>query len=339
MEVGLLIKQRLSELKLEQRDLAVAAQVTESYISQLLSRKKLPPAPSRTDIYEKIERFLKLRHGKLAELAQHQRNEGVKKVAAAEPVPLLKDVRELILQKCVAGKQKQVQGIFETHPFGDMERLVTQKLLDVVKKGAKDELDNEEWLRSVAHLAGRSYEGLRVSILEFLDTDVFSVSKEHCSSFLEPLIETWDIDLATFGLEIVLNRRLISGHAKRVEFVEKEVERKDEEPGLKKFLKFEGIRADITEDEIEFLRKLRFKDRQPTALYYYRELQNIRDPLHFRTAVSRKNPRKAAGQSQPRGSTAPMQRFSDARGIEKQLQMERRKGAIRRWDGDQGSRN
>ena len=54
MEVGLLIKQKLSELKLEQRDLAVAAQVTESYISQLLSRKKLPPAPSRTDIYEKI---------------------------------------------------------------------------------------------------------------------------------------------------------------------------------------------------------------------------------------------------------------------------------------------
>ncbi len=340
MDVGLVIKQRLSELKLEQRDLAVAAQVTESYISQLLSRKKLPPAPSRTDIYDKIERFLKLRRGKLAELAQHQRNEGVKKAAAAEPVPLFKDVRELILQKCVAGKERQVRAIFETHPFGDMERLVTQKLLDVVKKGAKDELDNEEWLRSVAHLAGRSYEGLRVSILEFLDTDVFNVSKEHCSSFLEPLIETWDIDLATFGLEIVLNRRLISGHAKKVEFVEKEVERTNEEPGLKKFLKFEGVRADITEDEIEFLRKLRFKDRQPTALYYYRELQNIRDPLHFRAAVgNRKDSRKTAGQSQPRGSLVPMQRFGDARGIEKQLQMERRKGAIRRWDGDSGSRN
>jgi hypothetical protein len=28
---------------------------------------------------------------------------------------------------------------------------------------------------------------------------------------------------------------------------------------------------------------LRFEDeRQPTALYYYRELQNLRDPLHFR---------------------------------------------------------
>ena len=339
MEVGLLIKQKLSELKLEQRDLAVAAEVTESYISQLLSRKKLPPAPSRTDIYEKIERFLKLRRGKLAELAEHQRKEGIKKILAAEPVPLFEDVRELILEKCVPAKVREVRAIFETHPFGDMERLVTQKLLDMVKKGAKDELDNEAWLRSVAHLAGRSYEGLRVSILEFLDTDVFSVSKEHCSSFLEPLIESWDIDLATFGLEIVLNRRLISGHAKRVEFVEKEVERADDEPGLKKFLKFEGVRAHITEDEIQFLRKLRFTDRQPTALYYYRELQNLRDPLHFRTSGNRKSSRKTPGQSQPFGSIAPMQRFGDARGIEKQLQMERRKGAIRRWDGARGSRN
>ncbi len=339
MEIGLLIKQKLSELKLEQRDLAVAAQVTESYISQLLSRKKLPPAPNRTDIYEKIERFLKLRRGKLAELAEHQRKEGAKKILGVEPVPLFKDVRELILEKCVPGKVNEVRAVFETHPFGDMERLVTQKLLDVVKKGAKDELDNEEWLRTVAHLAGRSYEGLRVSILEFLDTDVFSISKEHCSLFLEPLIESWDIDLATFGLEIVLNRRLISGHAKKVEFVEKEVDRTKEEPGLKKFLKFEGVRADITEDEIEFLRKLRFKDRQPTALYYYRELQNLRDPLHFRTSVNRKSLRKTPGQSQPLGSVAPMQRFSDARGIEKQLQMERRKGAIRRWDGERGSRN
>jgi hypothetical protein len=138
----------------------------------------------------------------------------------------------------------------------------------------------------------------------------------------------------------VLNRRLISGHAQRVEFVEKEVERTNEEPGLKKFLKFEGVRANITEDEMEFLRKLRFKDRQPTALYYYRELQSLRDPLHFRSAAgNRKNSRKTLGQSQPLGSMAPMQRFSDARGIEKQLQMERRKGAIRRWDGARGSRN
>ena len=183
--------------------------------------------------------------------------------------------------------------------------------------------------------------GIAVGILEFLDTDVFSVSPEHCASFLEPLIERWDIDIATFGLEIVLNRRLISGHAKRVEFVEKEAEQTVEEPGLKKFLKFEVVRADITGDEIEFLRKLRFKGKQPTALYYYRELQNLRDPLHFRTPSTRRgaNAKKNLGRSQPLGSVAPLHQFRDARRIEKQLQADGRKGAIRRWDVDRGSRN
>ena len=46
MDVCLAIKQRLEKLGLEQRDLA-AAEVTESYISQLLTRKKSPPALNR----------------------------------------------------------------------------------------------------------------------------------------------------------------------------------------------------------------------------------------------------------------------------------------------------
>jgi hypothetical protein len=50
VDVPLLIRQRLSELGLDQKDLAAATQVTESYISQLLARKKAPPAPGRTDI-------------------------------------------------------------------------------------------------------------------------------------------------------------------------------------------------------------------------------------------------------------------------------------------------
>jgi transcriptional regulator with XRE-family HTH domain len=73
VEVSLVIKQRLKELGLEQQDLASAAQVTESYISQLLTREKAPPAPDRTDIYEKIGKFLKLPNGELAKLAGLQR--------------------------------------------------------------------------------------------------------------------------------------------------------------------------------------------------------------------------------------------------------------------------
>lgn len=42
MDISLVIKHRLEELGLDQRDLAGAAQVTESYISQLLTRNPRP---------------------------------------------------------------------------------------------------------------------------------------------------------------------------------------------------------------------------------------------------------------------------------------------------------
>lgn len=42
MDVCLVIKQRLEQLGFDQKGLAVATEVTESYISQLLTRKKLP---------------------------------------------------------------------------------------------------------------------------------------------------------------------------------------------------------------------------------------------------------------------------------------------------------
>ena len=282
MDVGLLIRQRLSELGLDQKDLAAAAEVTESYVSQLLTRKKMPPAPERTDIYEKMSRALKLPAGRLSTLADLQRKDHLKRSLSSPPAPLFKEVRALILQKCSPARQDQVRAAFEKQPFGELERLVTQMLLDVVKTVAKQELENENWLHRVARLSGRSYEDMRVIVLEFLDTDIFNVSVENCVSFLDPLIESWDIDLATFGMEIVLNRRLAPGYAKRFEFVEREADQPlQEEPGLKEFLRDPRLSGDVTREEIEFLRSLRFVRRRPTSLYYYRELQNLRDRLLF----------------------------------------------------------
>ncbi len=175
--------------------------------------------------------------------------------------------------------------MFEKEPFGIIERFVTQKLLDVVKRVTKEELDDEQWLRLVARLTDRSYEQMRVIVLEFLEADIFNVSVENCITFLDPLIESWDIDFATFGMEIVLNRHMAPGHPKRFEFVEREHSPQvDEEPGLQAFLQDPSLRGDATAEEIEFLRKLRFTRTRPTPLYYYRELQNLRDPLHFRRA-------------------------------------------------------
>ncbi len=284
MDVCLVIKERLEQLGFEQKELAAAAEVTESYISQLLTRKKLPPAPDRTDIYEKMGKFLKLSSGKLAKLAELQRREELKRDFEDPPAPLFHEARELVLRKCRPEKQQEVRAIFEKQPFGELERLVTQKLLDVVKRVAREELRSEKWLHSVARLSGRSYKQMRVMILEFLDTDVFHLSVENCVSFLDPLIESWDIDLSAFGMEIVLNRRLAPGHSRRFEFVERELDQPfGGEPGLNAFLKDAPLSGNVTQEEIDFLKQLRFRGKRPTPLYYYRELQNLRDPLHFRT--------------------------------------------------------
>ena len=284
MDVSLVIKQRLEEFGLEQRDLARAAQVTESYISQLLTRRRVPPAPGRTDIYEKMDKFLKLPRGELARVADRQRKEGLKRELGEQPVPLFQEVRALILRKCKPERERHIRAVFEKEPFGELERLVTRTLLDVVKGVAKEELENDYWLRMVAELSRRSFEETRVIVLEFLDTDIFHLSGEHCVSFLDPLIESWDINLTTFALDIVLNPSVVSGHVKRFQFIEREAdEPMVDETGMREFLQDPALSGSATQEELAFLKRLRFKGRQPTALYYYRELQNLRDPLHFRT--------------------------------------------------------
>ncbi|HXV87096.1 MAG TPA: helix-turn-helix transcriptional regulator [Gemmatimonadales bacterium] len=284
MDLAFVVSRRLEELGLDQRDLARAARVTESYISQLLTRKKAPPAPNRTDIYGKMDRALKLPPGELAKVADLQRKDRLKEQLGDQPKPFFEEVRALILQKCHPDRRQPIRAIFERQPFGELERLVTQALLDVVKDVVRDELENERWLRTVARLSRRSYEEMRVSVLEFLDTDVFQVSVENSVTFLDPLIQSWDMDLGAFDLDIVLNRKMVANHERRFEFTEiRAAQPLADGPGLKAFLQDRMLSGSATDEEIEFLRSLKFNGKQPTPIYYYRELQNLRDPLHFRT--------------------------------------------------------
>jgi hypothetical protein len=293
-----MIRKRLRDLSLEQKDLAAAAQVTESYVSHLLTRKKLPPAPDRTDIYSKMETVLEMPRGSLSELAELERREDLKRQLASPLPPLLKELRDLVLRKCAPAQEVEMRAIFEREPFGELEHLVTQKLLDLAKRVVREDLENENWLRLVARLSGREYEEMRVVGLEFLDTDLFNVSVGDCLAFLGPLVDSWEMDLSTFSLTVHLNRRLVPDSVRRFEFIEKDGERSpEEEAGFEEFLKDRSLSGDASEEEVDFLRQLRIRGRLPTALYYYRELQNLRDPVHFRNSRkgSSGTPRKVAG--------------------------------------------
>jgi transcriptional regulator with XRE-family HTH domain len=240
MDVALVIRQRLDELGLDQRDLAGAAGVTESYVSQLLTHKKSPPAPERTDIYDRMDRFLKLPAGELARVAEaHLKEE--RKRRLGEVAPLFPELRELILRKCTPGQFEAVRAIIEGQSFGELERLVVQTLLQIT------------------HVGG----------------DALHVTPKQRAR-LDAIIAVWEWDPATFAVAVSLK----TGEHKRFEYVERG--NGDQEKGLAEFLREPLLSGAATAEELAFLKSLRFKDRRPTALYYYRELQNLRDPLHFR---------------------------------------------------------
>jgi len=282
MDIAELIKSRLQKLEYDQKALAAAIQVTPSFVSQLLKKKKSPPSPSRTDIYRKMEKFLKLPDGDLSKLADLQLKQELKRRVDFPPVPLFGQVREQILRKCVPGRRREIQQIFEKEPFGEIERIVTQKLLDVSKEITKKGWSNENWLRLAARANRKSYEEMRVIVLDFLDADIFSLSIQNAHYFLGSLIRSWDIDLVTFEMSIVLRFKKGDDRLKRFAFVEVGSVPLVEEPGLRIFLNDSTLTNNITEEEVTFLKQLKFREKRPNAFYYYRELQNLRDPLHFR---------------------------------------------------------
>jgi hypothetical protein len=120
-------------------------------------------------------------------------------------------------------------------------------------------------------------------VLEFLDANVFLVSSESCVAFLDPLVEGWSVDLESLRLDILLNPRLVENAHRVFTFAEGEPTAGSAwQPALAEFLKEPQFENPVTEEEARLLRCHRFGERRPTTLYYYRALQNLRDPLHFR---------------------------------------------------------
>ena len=86
------------------------------------------------------------------------------------------------------------------------------------------------------------------------------------------------------------------------------------EPGFQEFLRLPDLSSGATQEELGFLRNLKFNRRRPTAIFYYRQLQTLRDPLHFHDA-----------------SSLQLHKRRDASGTAKHNQLDSRKKAIRRW--------
>ncbi|HYS52838.1 MAG TPA: helix-turn-helix transcriptional regulator [Thermoanaerobaculia bacterium] len=284
MDFAFVVRQRLDELGLGQRELANAAEVTESYISQLLRRKKLPPLPNRTDLYEKMSRALGLPRLELARLAALEHHEALDDKWQETPPARFGPMRDLILRKCRPARVRQMRAIFEKQPLGELEQMVTRTLIAVVRDEARTHARDESWLRTIARRGRDSYRQMRVRRIDLLDSDP-RASLGDFSLFLDPLIQWWDFDLDDFTLQV----ELASGSVRRFGFREEPPKASDgDEPGLRKFLRDATLSLGATPEEIDILRRIRFTDGgRPTALFYYRTLQSLRDPLHFQRTKRR----------------------------------------------------
>lgn len=287
MDFAFIVRQRLEELDLGQRELASAAEVTESYISQLLGRKKLPPLPNRTDLYDKMSRALGLPRDELARLAALEHHRALaEKLQVAAP-PQFGPMRDLILRKCRPARLKRMRAIFEKEPFGEIEKIITRLLISVVRDEARAHARDEKWLRGVASRGRDTYRQMRVRMIDLLDSDPHAPLGDF-SPFIDPLVDWWDFDVDEFTLVI----ELASGTVRRFAFREESATSSGgEEAGLRKFLRDPALSSGATAEEIEILRRIQFSGRvKPTALFYYRMLQSLRDPLHFTPP----RPRRAA---------------------------------------------
>ncbi len=137
---------------------------------------------------------------------------------------------------------------------------------------------DDEWLRTIVRRGRDTYREIRVRMIDLLDSDPRASIGDY-SLFLDPLIDWWDYDLDDFTLEVELATSTI----RRFGFREENAQASDaEEPGLRKFLRDSTLSSGATAEEIEILRRIKFSSAgRPTALFYYRTLQSLRDPLHF----------------------------------------------------------
>src|SRR3989440_8920690 len=123
VKVGQLLGRRLRELKRTPRELAEAVQVTEDYMADLVSGRRRPPAPGRSDLYAPMTKFLRLHRNDLPTCARAERAAAV---AAGRPDP---EVCRQVLELCAPERQRLLQRRGGRPGGGGLQRGIVGPLL------------------------------------------------------------------------------------------------------------------------------------------------------------------------------------------------------------------
>jgi len=201
IKVSQLVRRRLKELKRTPRELAEAVQVSEDYVADLLAGRRAPPAPGRTDLYDRMTKFLRLHRNDLPTCAKVERESMGTKQKRPDP-----KVRALLLALCepVKGKKLDRRFVKRDQETANLDRLIAQRLLEVAQGFVRRQLDDEVGIRVAANREGVTYLAMRMRLLEFLDCTVETLTAGDYDLFIRPRIGFWDIDLETQAMRIVL---------------------------------------------------------------------------------------------------------------------------------------
>jgi len=199
VKVGQLVRRRLKELKRTPRELAEALQVSERFIAEIVSGRRRPPGPTRADVYAPMTKFLRLHRNDLPTCARAEREgEGPTR---RKPSPR---VRDLLLEMCAPDRARTLTRRVTQKGGSALDALVAQRLLEVAQGFVRRQLDDEVGIRVAASRDGCTYLELRMKYLEFLDATPSSLTPTDVEDFMRPRIGTWDLDLETQTMRIVL---------------------------------------------------------------------------------------------------------------------------------------
>jgi len=200
---GDLILRRLTELERTPADLADALQVPESYVIDLIAGRRRPPNRDCGDLYDRMTKFLRLHRDELSRL----RHTGRAAEANGSRRPQIK-VRRLLFELCEPARAHAVnRGLTDRKRSPALEILIARRLLDVAQSFVRRQLDDEVGIRVAAKREGCSHTEVRLRLIDFLDVTPESLTVSDHEVYLRPRIATWDIDLETHAMKIVLRSR------------------------------------------------------------------------------------------------------------------------------------
>ncbi len=199
IEVRRLLAKRLAELEQTSQALAEAAEVPIEYIDDLMAGNRPPPLPGRSDIYDRMASFLKVALSDLESCATFERGDP----SAAKPRAPKPAIRRVLLDLCDPKTAQQLEARRAKQGPAELVGFI-QRVLGVVQREVRRSLTDRVGLRLGARLSDKTYEVVRLEVLEFLDKTAATLTAAEVSKFVKPRIAQWDVDIDTGVLHVVM---------------------------------------------------------------------------------------------------------------------------------------